>query len=88
MIEVTDVSPLKDYRLLVTFDTGERKIFDVSPFLERGVFRYLQNESIFNQVTIQYGAVTWFKAGDTEIDLDPHMMYQQAIPWEASLHQS
>ena len=32
------VAPLPDYRLLLTFDNEERRLFDVKPYLNKGVF--------------------------------------------------
>ena len=42
---VEHVRPLDDYRLEVTFENGERRVFDVKPYLQRGVFDTLYLES-------------------------------------------
>ena len=44
---VSNVCPLDDYRLEVMFENGERRIFDVKPDLQRGVFVRLQNRATF-----------------------------------------
>jgi len=36
---VIAVSPKRNYRLHLQFDNGEYRIFDVSPYLERGIFK-------------------------------------------------
>ena len=36
---VSIVKPLTDYRLLLTFDNREERIFDVTPWLAKGAFR-------------------------------------------------
>ncbi|WP_138990653.1 DUF2442 domain-containing protein [Clostridium arbusti] len=36
--KVTEVSILKDYKLLLKFETNEEKIFDVKPYLELTVY--------------------------------------------------
>lgn len=41
MEHVIQVAPRDDYHLELTFDTGERKFFDVKPYLDKGVFRRL-----------------------------------------------
>ena len=53
------VTPLPDYRIFVEIENGQSGIFDLKPYLERGVFKELKNVHYFNQVGIQLGAVTW-----------------------------
>ena len=35
---VKRVRPLDDYQLEVEFENGERRLFDMKPYLQRGVF--------------------------------------------------
>ena len=35
---VKDVRPLDDYCLEVWFENGERRVFDVKPYIYRGIF--------------------------------------------------
>ena len=35
---VKSVSPVADYRLLLTFEDGQQRIFDMKPYLNSGVF--------------------------------------------------
>ena len=35
---VKSVVPLSEFRLLLTFDNSERRLFDVRPYLTKGVF--------------------------------------------------
>ena len=57
--DVTKVEPLPDYRLYVEIADGRKGVFDLTPYLDKGVFRELKEISYFNRVGIQYGAVTW-----------------------------
>ncbi len=57
--DVKIVKPLPDYRLYVEVEDGRKGVFDMKPYLDFGVFRELRNEHYFNQVGIQFGAVTW-----------------------------
>lgn len=57
--DVKIVKPLPDYRLYVEVEDGRKGVFDMKPYLDFGVFRELKNEHYFNQVGIQFGAVTW-----------------------------
>ena len=68
---VTAVQALPDYRLSLTFDNGEHKYFDMSPYLQFPVFQRLQNPGFFGLARIDYGTVTW----PGEIDIAPETLY-------------
>ena len=38
MIRPIAVTPTADYKLLLTFSTGEKKVFDVQPYLDMPFF--------------------------------------------------
>ena len=56
---VRSVKPLANYKLHIEFTNGEHKIFDVSPFLEKGIFRELKDHQYFQKVRVAFGAVEW-----------------------------
>ena len=56
---VRDVKPNPDYTLTLTFTNGEIKVFDVKPYLDKGIFRELRNMSVFNSVKPFLGSVQW-----------------------------
>jgi len=73
---VTKVKPLEDYKLEVEFIDGthgfvemERRVLSSGA----GVFAKLMDINTFNQVHLEYGAVTW----PNEIDLAPDAMYDE-----------
>jgi hypothetical protein len=72
---VVAVTALADYRLDVEFDTGERRIFDVKPYLETGVFRKLR-DGRFESVKVVGGAIEW----PGEIDLSWDTVYLRGVP--------
>lgn len=57
--DVTIVKPLSDYRIYVEVMDGRKGVFDMKPYLDRGIFRELKDAHYFNQVGILFGAVTW-----------------------------
>lgn len=69
---VTEVTPAEQYRLYVFFDTGERGILDMGPFLDFGVFRNLKDQNTFRQVRISFDTIEW----PGGIDLDPEFVYR------------
>ncbi len=56
---VKDVTPNNDYTVNIIFDNGEEKLFDVSPYLDKGIFKELQNKDIFKTVKPIMGSIQW-----------------------------
>lgn len=73
MREIIDVKPLKDYKLLLTFDNQKKKIKDMKPYLDKGIFTKLNNLDIFNSVKIAFGTISW---GD--IDMCADSLYESS----------
>jgi hypothetical protein len=71
-----DVKPLEQYRLLITFDNKEQRIFDVAPYLSDCFFAPLKNVAIFNSVKTNPLTVEW--AGG--IDMCPDELYYNSTP--------
>ena len=76
MIEVNSVVAAPDFGLLLTFTSGERRRFDMRPYLHYPVFRRLKNPGFFSLARVDYGTVTW--PGD--IDIAPETLYERSIP--------
>ncbi len=72
---VKSVKPLADYRLLLVFDGGERRIFDVTPWLTKGAFRELRDESVFRTARVSFDTVEW----DNGTDLCPELLYSESV---------
>ena len=76
MIEVNSVEVAPDFELVLTFASGERRRFDMRPYLHYPVFRRLENPGFFSLARIDYGTVTW--PGD--IDIAPETLYERSTP--------
>ena len=74
---VKHVRPLDDYRLEVEFENGERRIFDVTPYLHRGVFVRLQNRATFHAARVVVGSVEW--PGGLDLSYDTLYLESQPI---------
>ena len=73
---VDNVKANDDYTLLLTFITGEKKIFDFKPLLEDYYFGPLKNIDFFKKAHISGRSVIW----NDEIDIAPEYLYENSIP--------
>lgn len=72
-----DVQPMEDYRLLVTFQNKEQKVFDVSVLLELPMYYKLKNKGFFSLAKADGMCVYW----NDEIDICPDMTYEDSVPY-------
>ncbi len=76
-VTIVDAKPLDDMMMILTFSTGERRLFDAS-ILTGPAFKPLCDEKIFKNCKISDGVVTW---DDEEIDCAPEYMYKNSFPY-------
>ena len=74
------VRPQDDYLLLLTFENGEKRIFDLKPYLDKGVFTRLKNPALFKTARVVSGSVEW----QGEIDLSYDTLYLSSTPVKTS----
>jgi len=72
---VRAVQPNPDYTLTLTFANGEVKVFDVKPYLDKGIFRELRDKSLFNSVRPCLGSICWQNGQD----LCPDTLYLEGV---------
>ncbi len=71
---VSSVAPMPGYRTRVQFVDGLTGVVDLAALVasaNAGVFSNLRDVGLFDQVYVEYGAVTW----PGEIDLAPDAMH-------------
>ena len=71
---VVNVKPDQNFTLLITFNNGEVKSFDVKPYLGIGVFKELQDLSLFNSVKPFLGSIQWANG----LDFCPDSLYLES----------
>lgn len=71
---VKSVTPAEDYLLSIDFDNGERRILDMKPYLDFGIFQRLKERDAFKRVRVSFDTVEW----DSGIDLDPEFVYSKS----------
>jgi len=73
-LSVKKVKPLSNYQLELTFENKEVKIFDVTPYLDTGLFKALNDEKYFKTVKVSYDTIEWPNGAD----LDPEVLYEKS----------
>ena len=70
------VDPRSEHKLFVEFANGEARLFDVSPYLDRGIFRELRDMAYFRRVRVIRGGVEW----PHEQDFSTDTLYLAGLP--------
>lgn len=60
---------------ILTFENGERRQFDMKPYLDFGIFKELKDLRLFKTVKTSFDSIEW----DNEADFDPEILYQKSI---------
>ncbi len=76
-VRVASATPLIGAMLLVTFSSGERRLFDCTT-LEGSAFAPLKDEAVFKTAKVEHGFVSW---ADGQIDIAPEYLYANSIPY-------
>ena len=66
----------EDFTLDLQFNDGSLRRFDVTPYLNYGVFTELKGIHYFRQVRIAFGTVQW----PHEQDISPETLYLEGEP--------
>jgi len=74
-VEVHAVKPLSDMMLLLTFSSGEKRLYDGTKLLQYPAFKPLEEEKLFATAKVEHGVVTWCEG---EIDIAPETMYKDS----------
>jgi len=71
--KLLNVKPLKNYRLLLHYDNGEQKVFDVKPYIKGDWYGKLSDLAIFNMVKVVDGWTVEWNEGQ---DISPEDLYE------------
>ena len=75
---IIDVKPLDGYKLLLTFDNREKRVFDLSPYLNEGRFSELKDINVFNSVKVKFDSIEW----ENQLDLDPELLFKNSVEYD------
>ncbi len=74
-LSVKDVKAMDNYKLILTFENNEKRLFDMTPYLELGVFKTLKDENLFKTVKVSFDTIEWSNGAD----IDPETLYEYLI---------
>lgn len=73
-LAIKDVKPINNFNLILTFENGERRRFDMKPYLDKGIFKELKDIDKFNSVRVSFDTIEW----ENNADLDPEVLYNDS----------
>jgi hypothetical protein len=76
LLDVVKVEATPDYKLHLEFENGEKRIFDMSPYMDKKPFVQLKGSPLFTKASIDYGTVVW----PGNIDIAPETLYDRSRP--------
>jgi hypothetical protein len=76
LLDIVSVNPLDDYMLDLLFENGERRLFDMKPFLMKKPFIRLYNSPLFFKASVENGTVVW----PSNIDIAPETLWALSKP--------
>lgn len=78
-IKVTEIKIVTDLCMLVTFNNGEKRIFDATKILIYPIYEPLKNYEIFKKAYVDHGIIVWENG---KIDISPEMVYNSSYVYE------
>lgn len=76
LLDVVRVDARHDYTLLLEFENGEKRVFDMAPLMDKKPFVQLKGLDVFTKAAVDYGTVVW----PGNIDIAPETLYDRSRP--------
>jgi len=74
--KLCSAKPLEDYRLLLEYSNGEKRVYDFRPNLTHKFYKSLEDAVLFADVSVNDGEIEWA----TGQDFCPHTLYENSLP--------
>ena len=75
MTKVVAATANDDFSLDLKFDDSSVRRFDMTPYLEYGIFAELKDIHYFKKVNVAFGTVQW----PNEQDISPETLYLESV---------
>ncbi len=74
LLDVVGVEPHTDNTLLLLFENQEKRLFDMTPYLDKKPFTKLKGSPLFMRATVAHGTVVW----PGNIDIAPETLWDDS----------
>lgn len=71
-LAITDARSLQNYKIILLFEDKSVKLFDMNPYLEKGIFKELKYENLFKSVVVSFDSIKWLNGAD----IGPETLYE------------
>ncbi len=76
LVHIATVEAIQDYKLVVGFSDGTKRLYDATSILERPYYAPLKDSDFFNTAHIEGCSVAW----NNGIDIAPELLYEKSVP--------
>ncbi|MTW23205.1 DUF2442 domain-containing protein [Allochromatium palmeri] len=76
LLDVVHVQTCHDFALILEFDNGERRLFDMMPYIDQKPWVKLKSDNTFQAAFVENGTVAW----PGNVDIDPETLYELSVP--------
>lgn len=76
LLDVVHVTVKPDFKLLLEFENGERRCFNMVTYIDQKPWVRLKSGNTFFGAFVQNGTVVW----PGNIDIDPETLYDCSVP--------
>lgn len=76
LLDVTEVRVQPGFALLLEFQNGERRRFDMRAYIDQKPWVRLKVGNLFQGAFVENGTVAW----PGNIDIDPETLYEYSVP--------
>lgn len=80
-IKISEAKVLRGGMMLVTFNTGEKRLFDATT-LKGGAFEPLKDENVLKSFSLFHGVLTWQNG---TIDIAPETVYAESFSYDEAI---
>ena len=76
--KIVNIEPRDDYHLILQYETGEVKLFNVAPYISGNWYGMLGDKAYFKSAYIipGGGGIEWREGQD----IAPHELYEESVP--------
>ncbi len=75
LLDVINVQPKPDFSMIIEFENGEQRYFDMKPYINEKPWFVLTEGNMFLKAFILNGTVAW----PGNIDIDPETLYEYSV---------